>query len=181
MADGVTEPFASSRGALCSGMWSLSLQVLVVACLLLLLRGDKPPVPSASRPVELRLDRVVLIQNGPEPLFICHAVLVNKTGADLTVLSHYFSAFDGLDLVVEDERGIVLSHRSYLHHQSAASYEPRSFVLHPGLNAHELRIPVGNIGPARAGYQVWLLGTLPGSHEAEVLHSNKVIAEFLAR
>ena len=65
-----------------------------------------------SRPtggVSLTLTSVAAKREPTMLTLFCDAVLENQTGAALTVSSHFFSAFDGLSLVVRDDRDRLLT------------------------------------------------------------------------
>lgn len=139
----------------------------------------EPPTPPQVGPeakVRLSLSQAAVQPLGEDVLFICEAVIDNATGAELTVQSHYDSAFDGLDLVVMDERGRKLAQQPYVHHQSLFSAEGRGFVLARGENRRELRFPVSGLPWKRGGYRVLLVGQLPGSDYCDTLCSNLVTA-----
>jgi hypothetical protein len=71
----------------------------------------------------------------------CDVVIDNQAGEDLTVLSNFFSAFDGLSVVVLKE-GKELRSQSYLAHQSPFSVEKRPHVLKKGNNEGHMRFPI---------------------------------------
>ena len=105
-------------------------------------------------------------------IFACDVVLENDTGEDLTVLSSFFSAFDGLSLVLLRD-GKKVSEQSYLAHQSPMA-EQQPYLLRKGKNEADLRFPIGPIAEDWAKLQVRLVGDLPGSRFGEKLESNVV-------
>jgi hypothetical protein len=149
-------------------------------CLLILLAvgcARTPPTdPQAATAGAVTLSlasaRAEHLQN--EVLFVCDAVLDNRTGAELTVRSCYFSAFDGLDLVVMDEMGHTVARQAYTFHQSFFSIEQQCFPLKGGQNQQELRFPVRGLPKNRIVYRVLLAGHLPGSEYDGSLSSNQV-------
>jgi hypothetical protein len=130
--------------------------------------------PNAT--VTLCVSQVTVERLENDLLFVCQAVIDNATGAELTVKSNYSSAFDGLSLVVIDEKGRRLAVQPYLHHQSVVSLEPRSFLLAKGKNCRELTFPVPGLPKDRREYRVLVLGTLPGSEYNRTLCSDLVTA-----
>ena len=126
--------------------------------------------------VTLSMSRVTAERLDKDLLFICEAVIDNATGAELIVKSSYYSAFDGLELVVIDEKGRKLAQQSYLYHQSLYSLTPRSFPVKVGKNRRELRFPVSGLPQNRREYRVLLVGTLPESEHGGTLCSDLVTA-----
>jgi hypothetical protein len=109
-----------------------------------------------------------------EVLLICRVVLDNQTGQELTVHSHFFSAFDGLELVVLDKNGRRLVRQGYTVHQSPYSATPQPFLLKKGRNERELGFPVSKIPKGLQEVRVQLKGTLPDSAYDKMLSSNVV-------
>src|SRR4051794_13942097 len=112
-------------GAMKKVMLSLGLLTAILAVPAYLVR----PSSTLRPPLELRLAGASVMQNGENPLFVCQAVIVNRTGGTLRVLSNFFSAFDGLTLVVEAEGGRELARQPYVRHRSPYSAVPRPFPL----------------------------------------------------
>ena len=129
--------------------------------------GQKPDVT-------LKLTSATVERLSNNLLFICDAVIDNRTGAELAVKSSFYSAFDGLELVIMDEKGHKLAQQSYLQHQSLFSLTPRKFPLKEGQNRQELRFPVAGLPRDRREYRVLLVGRLPGSNYAKTLCSDQV-------
>lgn len=156
--------------------WTVAILICVSVVLLLRFTGKEiDSVTEEKEPVALALPRVEANQLSGEVLFICDAVIDNRTGSQLTVKSHFYSAFDGLELVVMDEAGRELAQQSYLRHQSLCSLKPRSFPLREGRNEEDLRFPVPGLPPNQKVYRVRLVGSLPGSDYAGSLGSNEVV------
>lgn len=104
----------------------------------------------------------------------CTAVIDNQTGGPLTIMSSYYSCFDGLHLVVLDPSGKQLARQSYLSHQSPYSPTKRRFTLPPGKTTDELRFSIYDIPSTTKTVSLRLDGTLPGSTYSGGLTSNVV-------
>jgi hypothetical protein len=104
-------------------------------------------------------------------LFTCKVIIENNTGAVLKVKSNFFSAFDGLSLVVRDEDGKELKKQSYTFHQSPFSIEPREYPLPSGKATKQIVFPVRGLPKEYARLKAQLIGTLPGSGYAPKLSS----------
>jgi hypothetical protein len=138
-------------------------------------------------PVTLALSRVrgkeywTQLGEGPmkgqkirEVIFACDVVIDNQTGEDLTVLSSFFSAFDGLSIVLLKE-GKELRDQSYLVHQSPFGPE-RPFVLKKGKNEGQLRFPISGAPDDWTRLEVKIRGGLPGSkYEGKLISNAKKI------
>jgi hypothetical protein len=106
--------------------------------------------------------------------FACAAIIDNHTDGPLTVMSSFFSSFDGLHLMVMDTSGRKLARQSYLAHQSPYSLIAQPFTLPSGSAARELRFPIYDIPASTRTVSVRLEGTLPGSAYSGGLTSNIV-------
>lgn len=93
----------------------------------------------------------------------CTAVLENRTGSSLTVTSSFFSAFDGLSLVVTSDDDRQLASQGYAMHQSPSTFEGRPFVLPPGRTTQEMRFPIFALTNAPESVRLQLVGHLPRS------------------
>jgi len=104
----------------------------------------------------------------------CTAAIENRTGSYLTVTSSFFSAFDGLSLLVTSDDGKLLATQGYAMHRSPSTVEGRPFVLTLGRTTQEMRIPVFALtnAPDRIGLQ--LVGHLPHSSFTSGLTSGVV-------
>jgi hypothetical protein len=102
-------------------------------------------------------------------ILACDVVIDNQTGDDLTVFSNFFSAFDGLSIVVFKE-GKELPSQSYFFHQSPMA-EKRPYVLKKGKNEKDMRFPISGLPADWAGMEVKIVGSLPGSKFEENLVS----------
>ena len=112
-------------------------------------------------------------------IFRCEAVLVNETGSVVNVKSNFYSAFDGLQLVVFRSDGSKLAQQSYLYHQSpyTSAKEGALFPLNIGENRKSLLFPVFSTVSLPEGVnkaQVLLVGMLPGTEDCSTLCSNIV-------
>jgi hypothetical protein len=137
--------------------------ILFAACPTAFAQDDKPTV-------SLLLSRASAERWDHHILFRCDAVLDNASGKDLTVVSNFFSAFDGLQLVVTTTDGKVLAQKGYIWHQSPAS-SGREFPLKKGRNEEELRFPIRDLPGDVKTFKVRLVGTLPGSGYDRILSS----------
>jgi hypothetical protein len=95
-------------------------------------------------------------------ILACDAIIDNQTGEELTVLSNFYSAFDGLSIELLKE-GKELRKLSYLHHQSPFSVEKQSYVLKKGKNELDMRFPIIAAPDDWTGLEVKIFGDLPGS------------------
>jgi len=110
--------------------------------------------------------------------FVCTAVINNQTGGPLTIMSSFFSAFDGVHLTVLDASGKQLARQSYIYHQSPYSLTKRPFTLPPGETSRELHLPIYGIPTTNLTVSLRLEGTLPGSTYSGGLTSNIVNAKI---
>lgn len=100
--------------------------------------------------------------DGSDCVLICRVVVKNNSGAPLRVKSRFFSAFDGLDLVIMDQKGKKLGQQSYIFHQSPMA-EEREYILRTGTSKGRLAFDLRDLPMAVDQLQVRLVGTLPGS------------------
>ena len=140
-----------------------------------LLLAEKP-----NKPVGLTLAKATVERSGTDVTFRCETVLINKTNSVLKVKSNFYSAFDGLQLVVFSQEGELLLRQRYVYHQSPFSSDGRWFLLEQGENRKELCFPIlaKNIPKERKKLRVLLLGTLPDSKFQGILCSNMVSVTF---
>ena len=110
----------------------------------------------------------------------CLANIENNTGRPLTVTSSFFSAFDGLTLLVFDEQDRELARQSFLHHQSPYSITGRPFPIRPGNTEQRMRFPVPSLPNPPSRLVLQLVGTLPGSGHTNRLVSNKIAVNLAA-
>jgi hypothetical protein len=105
-----------------------------------------------------------------DTLFRCDAILDNATRKDLAVRSGFFSAFDGLELVVTSPDGKVLAQQGFTYHQSPYS-TGRAFPLKPGRTEKSLVFPIRGLPAEAKSLKVRLVGSLPGSEYQRILSS----------
>src|SRR4051812_12434859 len=79
--------------------------------------------------------------DGDNLVVICDVVLDNRAGKDVKVRSNFGSAFDGLVVVVRDEKGKLLVTQPYSLHR-APYRDVIDCPLKPGENKHEVRFPI---------------------------------------
>jgi hypothetical protein len=114
-------------------------------------------------------------------LFQAEVALDNATGRDLAVRSNFFSAFDGLQLVVTTAEGKVLAQQGYTFHQSPFTASGRDFPLKQGTTARTLVFPIGRLPKNAGSLKVRLVGTLPGSGYERILSSETLVVEIKDR
>ena len=150
------------------------MQLALTALLLLApaARGDEPPV-------ELTLAKATAAPNGDQVLIRCDAVIDNRTGGAITVRSNFSSAFDGITVVVRNEKGKELLRQAYVAHQSPFAPPGRDFALKVGENKQELGFPV-DLPKGVGTIRVSLVGTLPNSSRADLLLSDVVEVKIAA-
>jgi hypothetical protein len=134
--------------------------------------GVKAAEPTGAVHLHLSKASAERLESG-ELLFKCDAVLDNDTGKELKIKSSYYSAFDGLDLVIFNEEGKKLRQQSYLYHQSFFTLN-RTFPLSTGKNSKTLVFPIRDLSKNTKNVRVLLLGTLPGSEYSFVVCSDMV-------
>jgi RNA polymerase sigma factor (sigma-70 family) len=149
---------------------------------------EKKPAAKPQAPVTLTLVRVrgkEYFARRPEGelqdkdvrhvIFACELVLENNSGEELIVQSNFFSAYDGLSLMLLKE-GKELARRPYIGHQSPMA-EAKPYILKKGKNTAEVRIPVNPMAETWPTLQAKLVGTLPHSKFKGSLESNVVKVE----
>lgn len=104
----------------------------------------------------------------------CTAVLENRTGSSLVVTSAFYSAFDGLRLIVTSEQGTRLAEQPYAFHQSPYTFPGRPFIVQPGVTTQRMRIPVFSLTNAPAKVKFQLVGPLRDSSYTGALTSRVV-------
>ncbi|HEY1189871.1 MAG TPA: hypothetical protein VGE74_19635 [Gemmata sp.] len=127
--------------------------------------------------VSLLIAEVTATRDGKDTYIDCKATLDNATGRDLTVRSMYFSAFDGLEVVVTDTEGKVLVQQAYDEHQSVFSFKGRDFPVKKGKTTKELRFPVRGLPEDARSVRVRLVGVLPESRYTRILSSETLAVE----
>ncbi|MHC4504322.1 MAG: hypothetical protein ACYTFI_13540, partial [Planctomycetota bacterium] len=97
--------------------------------------------------------------------------LRNASGSPLEVVSNFFSAFDGLAIVVMTSDGKEIGRQAYTAHQSPYS-TGRTLELPAGWTEERLVFPVVGIKERRGQLKVKLVGGLPGTPYDSGLASN---------
>ena len=123
--------------------------------------------------IELSLSKASAFWNGDQVLVVCDAVIDNRTAAAVSVRSNFFSAFDGVSLVVRNAKGKELFRKSYIAHQSPQAPPGKLYGLAVGENRKELRFPV-DLPKGTDTIRVSLVGTLPGSGRDDLLLSDVI-------
>jgi hypothetical protein len=103
----------------------------------------------------------------------CEVELKNDTGSALQVESNFYSAFDGLVLVIMDSEGKEVCRQWYTHHQSPFTPEPRTFELPIGITRKKLSFPV-HLGKIVGKLKVKIVGGLRDTDYESGLESNIV-------
>jgi hypothetical protein len=166
--------YATILGVCSSGLVVLGLQCAMFGAS----DGEQPSGQDSSRAIakkeslRLTLSKISAEQTADGIVFVCEAVLVNETGAVVNVKSHFYSAFDGIELVVFGSDGSKLRQLRYTAHQSPYSLKENLFPLKIGDNRQTLRFR-GRLFPDDVDkVGVVLIGTLPGNEYGSVLCSN---------
>jgi hypothetical protein len=138
-----------------------------------------PPEPLGSAKVSLLLLKASAERLNNGVLFQCETRIDNATGKNLTVKSCFFSALDGLELVITDKEGKTLVQWGQAWHQSPFSATPRDFLLKPGSTSATLMFPVGKVLPRDIKtVKVRLVGTLHGSEFSRILSTDTIEIEI---
>jgi hypothetical protein len=125
--------------------------------------------------VSLRIAAPSAVRDGRYVTIICHATLDNRTDSAFVVKSNFFSAFDGLSVLVRTQAGEELGKTSFLMHQSPWTWEPQVFPLPPGKTSHRLDFTSEAIPPEIQTITIQVVGDLPGSTYDEELRSNSMV------
>jgi hypothetical protein len=131
--------------------------------------------------VSLLLNKVSAERRGRDIYFTCEVTLDNEVGRELAVRSNFFSAFDGLEIVVTTPEGKVLAQQGYSFHQSPFTATGRIFPLKKGKTTGTLLFPVGGLPADVRALKVRLVGTLPGSGYERILSSETLAVEVKER
>ena len=142
----------------------------VVLALGILMIGDASAFADDSDArVSLMLSAVSAEKRADDTLFRCDVAIVNDTENVLTVSSNFYSAFDGLELVVTDADGKTIKQQPYTSHQSPFTHKGRQFPLKRGKTQTSLAFPISSFNNAGQILKVRLVGTLPGSTYTRIL------------
>jgi hypothetical protein len=139
-------------------------------CVLLTLAwsAGSPSAYAAEPKVTLTLARVSVEASSEPGCFQCEAALDNAFGKVLVVHTSFFSAFDGLSIVVFDNQGKKLIQQPYIYHQSPQAAPGAAYQLPVGKTTKTLVFPV-DLPKGVKTLRVGLVGTLPGSEYQSVL------------
>jgi len=141
-----------------------TLGYLLVVALGLVSLSLEPRLDARQKPeVTLALEAASAERwSNDDALFKCKLIVDNRTGKELKVLSNFFSAFDGMVLVVQDKHGKELKRQPYVFHQSPMDVK-KVYPLPPGKTEGTILFPVGELPKGETTFRVRLVGTLPGS------------------
>jgi hypothetical protein len=150
--------------------WFLMARLATLSLAAVIAWGGRPLRAEASdATVSLLLSRATAERREGDTLFRCDSTLDNATGRDLTVRTNFFSAFDGLELVVTTREGKTLAQQPYTFHQSPFTPDGRDFTIKRGPTAASLVFPIGKLPAGDKVVKVRLVGTLPGSEFRRIL------------
>jgi len=124
--------------------------------------------------VSLILSKASVAQLELDVLFRCEVSLDNAVGKELTVRSNFYSAFDGLELVVTNREGKTLVQQPYIFHQSPFAPAGREFALKEGTTKATLGFPVQGLPRDAKVVKIRLVGTLPGSGYQRILSTETI-------
>lgn len=101
----------------------------------------------------------------------CQVLLVNRTGATLTVLTNFASPFDGFTVIVRGPYGGLVARQSYVAHQSPYAMN-RALPVPPGVTEATLRFPIPLAKKPVRPLEVQLTGGLRGTRFSRSIRSN---------
>jgi hypothetical protein len=157
-------------------LWILRLSVLYAAMLLFapeISAGDEGDKKEAPKVTLQLLSATAEHVNGLDCVLVCQVVIENNTGGPLRVKSRFFSVFDGIAVVIIDEKGKKLAEQPYIFHQSPMADE-REHTLPTGRSKDRLAFDLRDLPKAPDLLQVRLEGTLPGSGYEPTLRTEVV-------
>jgi hypothetical protein len=112
--------------------------------------------------------------------FALEVAVDNATGKDITARSHFYSAFDGLVLVVTDKNGKTLAQQSNVMHQSpTATLNP--YIVKAGTTSEKLGFPIPDFPKEATMVKVRLVGQLPNSDYKRFLSTETIEVEIKAK
>jgi len=155
----------------------MSRVTFVAACIAAGICVPASPAADSQPLVSLFISKVTANPLGPEIMVTCEATIDNATGGDLTVRSGFFSAFDGLEIVVTDREGKLLEQRGCTEHQGLFKLTGRDFPLKQGKTVEEVKFSLHNLPVGTRSLRVRLVGTLPGSSYKRILSSETLTVE----
>ena len=104
----------------------------------------------------------------------------NSTGKDITTRSHFYSAFDGMVLVVTDKNGKTLAQQSNILHQSPTA-ELTPHVLKAGTTSEKLGFCIPDFPMDLTAVKVRLVGFLPNSDYKRILSTETMEVEIKSK
>lgn len=136
--------------------------------------SSAPPLsPASTGPVRLSLQSVSARRmSSGDVLFECEATLINTTGAPITTLTNFSSVFDGISIVIHNDRGDLIHEQSYLYHQSPYA-EDQPVVLPAGPTPKRIVFPISDWDAGAGVLRVHLKGGLLGTIYKDGITSNE--------
>jgi hypothetical protein len=157
----------------------MSRVLFIAACIAAGIAVPASPAADPEPLVSLLISKVTAKPVGPDILVTCEVTIDNDTGRDLTVRSGFFSTFDGLEIVVTNREGKVLTQKAYMEHQAVYKlFDGRDFPLNQGKTVKELKFPLDDLPKGTRSLRVRLVGTLPGSTKKRILSSETLAVEI---
>ena len=150
----------------------------LTVCLASSIYAATSPAVEPEPLVSLLVSKVTAKQYARDVIVHCEATLDNATGSDLSVRSSFFSAFDGLEIVVTNRDGKLLTQVSYLEHQALFNFDGRDFPLKQGKTVKKLTFVLNRLSEETRAVRVRLVGTLPGSNYKRLLSSETLAVEI---
>jgi hypothetical protein len=127
--------------------------------------------------VSLMLSKSTAERGEPYTTFKCEVTLNNEFKKDLVVLSHFGSAFDGIELVVTSTEGKTLYQISSTYYLAPGAEEMRVPVK-PGISSKTLVFSVPQIPNELKTVKVRLVGILPKCDYERILSTETLVVEI---
>jgi hypothetical protein len=126
--------------------------------------GKQPSVGEVEQKpqVTLTLESASAQRWTKDILFKCKVTLANDTGKELKVKSNFLSVFDGMTLVIQDEKGKELKRQGYTYHQSPFALN-KEHRLQSGKTTDTINFPISGLAKDHKKFRIKIVGTLPGS------------------
>lgn len=130
------------------------------------------PIPT---PVRLVLDSArAKTRSSGDIFFECEATLINTSGAPIQTQTNFSSVFDGISIVIQNDRGDLLHEQAYVYHQSPYA-EHQRVDLAAGSTRKKIVFPVAVWDAGTTDeLRVHLEGGLWGSAYSKGLVSNEL-------
>ena len=133
-------------------------------CLMLWVGVTGSPAAEKEVPVSLKLLEATAEKFDDGKLLIsCRVLLDNRTGDEITVTSNFGSPFDGIEIILSDTEGKVITRQGYTFHQSPYGPKPQEIEVQPGRTAATLVFPLTFKGKVGMKFGVQLSGLLQNS------------------